>query len=88
MNQGFRGWSTLDEMAPTDASALQALKQQARADGERRGKAWALECLAGKLPLLSMEKEDRQQSEHSAAFSNSRMEECLCHLYPGQEIDI
>lgn len=36
------------------------LKQQARADGERRGKDWALECLAGKLLPLSVEEEEEE----------------------------
>lgn len=62
MEHGFQDWSILDVVASTDASActLQALKQQARADGERRREDWALECLAGKLLPLSMEKEEEE----------------------------
>lgn len=58
-SQGFQDWNILDVVASTDASAciLRVLKQQARADGERRGKDWALECLAGKLLPLSVEEE-------------------------------
>ena len=48
-------------MALVSASggALLALKQQARADGERRGRDTAPECLAGKpLPLSMVEEEE------------------------------
>jgi hypothetical protein len=65
VEHGFQDWSILDVVASADASActLQALKQQARADGERRREDWALECLAGKLLPLSIEKEEEEEEE-------------------------
>lgn len=52
---GFQGLSALDAVALARAAAcaLRVLKQQARADGERRGRNRAPECLAGK-PLRSL----------------------------------
>ena len=45
-------------LVSASAWALQVLKQQARADGERRGRDTAPECLAGKLIALSLEEEE------------------------------
>lgn len=86
-SQGFQGQNILDVVASTDASAcvLQALKQQARADGERRGKDWALECLAGKLLPLSMveEGESRWKAKKKLSpvffFSESSIQGPLWH---------
>lgn len=56
-----RAGNALVAVALVSASggALLALKQQARADGERRGRDTAPECLAGKpLPLSMVEEEE------------------------------
>lgn len=45
-------------LVSASAWALQALKQQARADGGNGGRDTAPECLAGKLIALSLEEKD------------------------------
>lgn len=79
MEHGFQDWRILDVVASTDASActLQALKQQARADGERRREDRALECLAGKLLPLSTEKEEEEGGREE---EKEGQEETMLHL--------